>query len=175
MESNTAWDQKAAPALSEEDVRRAVADALTLVGQSLSLSGLIREDSSFVECSEAESSALASAVGSVQALTDSSAQGSATFNSGSAISDFATTFANLATGSGDQAGDGVTFTDLKSFVSRSFSDNAQIMQRIADKQLVAKRAQQAAEEEAARQKAEEAAARKAAAKAEADAIAAREA
>jgi len=39
---------------------------------------------------------------------------------------------------------------LNSFVSRSYSDNAQVMQRIADKKLSAKRAQQAADEEAAR-------------------------
>ena len=52
MESNTAWDKKAAPALSEDDVRKAVSGALTLVGQALSLSGLIKEDSDLVEASD---------------------------------------------------------------------------------------------------------------------------
>ena len=52
MESNTNWDQKAAPALNEEDMRAAVTDSLTLLGQALSLNGLINEDSSFVECSD---------------------------------------------------------------------------------------------------------------------------
>lgn len=51
MESNTAWDQKAAPAISEDDVRKAVSGALTLVGQAWSLNGLIFEDSDLVEAS----------------------------------------------------------------------------------------------------------------------------
>jgi hypothetical protein len=32
MESNPTWDKKAAPAISEEDLKSAVTDSLTLLG-----------------------------------------------------------------------------------------------------------------------------------------------
>jgi len=60
MESNPGYNKKAQPALNEEDIRRAVFNSLTLLGQAYGLKELIDEDSSFVECSAAENSSLAS-------------------------------------------------------------------------------------------------------------------
>ena len=88
-------------------------------------------------------------------MRDAAGQGSKTFGKGSAVGDFADAFTKLALGSSDQvSAEGISFADLNSFVSRSYSD-AQVVQRIADKALNEKRAQQAAEEEAARKAAEE--------------------
>ena len=132
------------------------------VGQVASLSSLIAEDASFVECSDAERAGLASLFAVFNNMQQGAAEGSKTFAKGGLASkDFASTFTKLAQANNEQVSqDGVSFADLNSFVSKCFSDNAQIVQRIADKELNAKRQQQAAAEEAARQENE---ARKAAA------------
>ena len=76
-------------------------------------------------------------------------QGSKTLAKGEATNAFAQSFTKLARGSDDLVKEGgVSFSDLNSFLGRCFSDNAQIVQRIADKELAAKREKQAAEEAA---------------------------
>lgn len=125
MESNTAWDQKAAPAISEDDVRKAVTGALTLVGQALSLNGLITEDSDLIEASSEQMYSVASVVSQVYNIQKAGERGSESFCQGTSIQDFANTYTNLAMSSEDKICDeGVSFADLNSFISQSFSDNA---------------------------------------------------
>ena len=131
-----------------------------MVGNAASLSALIAEDASFVEHSGAERAALDTVVASFKALAESTASGSASFQDSAATRQFADTFAKLAGQSQETVTEGgVSFADLNAFVTRSFNDNAQIVQRIADKALNEKRAAQEAaareaEEEKKRQKQE---------------------
>lgn len=61
MESNPNYDKKeSAPEITAENVRDAVRSSLALVGNVASLSALIDEDASFVECSDAERASLLS-------------------------------------------------------------------------------------------------------------------
>ncbi len=87
----------------------------------------------------------------------SAAQGSKTFAQGAATKSFAKSFTDLAQGSDELVNEGgVSYSDLNSFLGRCFSDNAQIVQRIADKELAAKREKQAAEDAARKAAAAEA-------------------
>ena len=80
-------------------------------------------------------------------MTEAAQDGSASFQDGRKTSDFADTFEKLSRSSSDIVTDGgVTFEELNAFVSRCFTDNAQIVQRISDKALAAKREAAAAEE-----------------------------
>jgi len=57
MQSNPTYAEakvEAAPAMSEEDVAKVVEDAMTLCAKSAVLTALMKEDTSFVECSEGE-------------------------------------------------------------------------------------------------------------------------
>jgi len=173
MVSNPNFNNKT-PSLSQADLSKAVTNSLLLVGQVASLSSLIAEDASFVECSDAERAGLASLFAVFNNMQQGAAEGSKTFAKGGLASkDFASTFTKLAQANNEQVSqDGVSFADLNSFVSKCFSDNAQIVQRIADKELNAKRQQQAAAEEAARQENEARKAAAAAARAEAERAAA---
>jgi len=162
MESNPNYDKKT-PTITPKDVQNAVAESLALVGQVASLSALIAEDASFIECNDAERAALEGVHTAFNKMHQGASEGSKTFAKGNATKAFVDTFGKLANGSSDSVTEGgVSFENLKQFVNKCFSDNAQIVQRIADKELSVKRQQQQAAEEAARQAAEE---KKAAAKA----------
>lgn len=172
MESNPNYMAKKV-AISDEDVEKAISNSLALVGQVQSLTALMVEDASFVEISAAEHSSLASVQESIINMQVGAQSGSKTFAKGAATKVFAQTFAKLSQGSDDLVKEGgVSYSDLNSFLSRCFSDNAQIVQRIADKELTAKRERQAAEEAARKQAAAQAKAAADAAKAESDKAAA---
>ncbi len=157
MESNPNFEKKDdAPKISQDDVRDAVRSSLSLVGNVARLSALIEEDASFVECSDAERASLSSVTRIFNQMTESAQEGSSSFQDSRKTADFADTFEKLSRSSSDTVTDGgVTFEELNAFVSRSFSDNAQILQRISDKALAAKR-EAAAQEKAERQAAAEA-------------------
>ena len=101
-------------------------------------------------------------------MNDESATGSKALQVAPARSDFAMLYSKLARSSPDSVIDGgVSFAELNTFVTRCFTDNAQILQRIADKALAEKRAAQAAAD--AEREAAQAAAREAEAAAKAKA------
>ena len=82
-------------------------------------------------------------------MAEAAAKGSKTFQDSRKTSDFADAFEKLSRSSADTVTDGgVTFEELNAFVTRCFTDNAQIVQRISDKELAAKREAAAAQEEA---------------------------
>jgi hypothetical protein len=87
-------------------------------------------------------------------MNERAASGSAAFSNIDAIDDFAVTFTKLARSSNDIVKGSCTFGNLKDFINAGFNDNAQILQRIADKDLLKKREKQAADEEAAKKAAE---------------------
>ena len=150
MESNPNYNQKdKAAEITAENVRDAVRSSLALVGNVASLSALIDEDASFVECSDAERASLLSVNRIYSQMAEAAAEGSKTFQDSRKTSDFADAFEKLSRSSADTVTDGgVTFEELNAFVTRCFTDNAQIVQRISDKELAAKREAAAAQEEA---------------------------
>jgi len=146
MQSNPGFADKkdAAPAITEEDIASAVSNGLTLVSQVTTLSALLQEDASLIESSEAERASLDFLAEAFAKMASEADTGSKALQKGNARSAFATTYTKLARGSADQVNeDGVSFADLNLFVTRCFTDNAQIVQRIADKALAEKRAAQA--------------------------------
>ncbi len=133
------------------------------------------EDASFVEITAAEHASLSSIQQTIIKMQCDAQQGSSTFAKGAATKAFSSTFTKLARGSDDLVQEGgVSYSDLNSFLGRCFSDNAQIVQRIADKELNAKREKQAAEEAARKAAAAEAKAKADAARAEREKQAAEE-
>jgi len=127
MESNPSYDKKAAPALSEEDMKGAVKNCLEMFAQAVGLKSLIDEDSSFVECSAAEGNSLSSVMRSFKAMSDSASQGSENFGKGRSVDNFVDTFTKLALGADDVVtDDGVSFADLNSFVTLSYFEDAEI-------------------------------------------------
>lgn len=78
MESNPNFD-KSSPSISQEDVDRAVRDALTNVIRVQSLSALSAEDSSLVEMSDSERDFLAFVMKKIDKMHEDASQGSASF------------------------------------------------------------------------------------------------
>ena len=158
MKSNPSYDNKeaAAPTISESDVMSAVSSGLALVGRVAGLNALINEDEGLVECSDAQRASIASLASSANQMTQKAEAGSQSF--GAADGDFSDAFTKLASGTADMVTDGgVSFADLKAFVTACYTDGAdQIKQRIADKKLAAERQQK--EAKAAADKAAKAAA-----------------
>lgn len=134
------------------------------MAQVQNLAAIIAEDSSFVGASDAERASLDFLVASFSSMNDESATGSKALQQASARSDFVDLYSKLATSSDDTVVDGgVSFAAMNEWVTRCYSDNSQILQRIADKALAEKRAAQAAAdaEKAAAKAAKAAAAAKA--------------
>jgi hypothetical protein len=123
---------------------KAVSGGLALVGRVAGLNALINEDESFVECSDAQRASLAFLASSANQISSQSF--------GAADGDFTSAFTKLASGTDDMVtDDGVSFADLKAFITACYTDNAdQIKQRIADKKLAAERQQKEADAAAAK-------------------------
>jgi len=83
-------------------------------------------------------------------------EGSVKFTNMDKVEDFAQNYAKLATSSNDIITASCTYGNLKDFIERSFEDNAQILQRIADLDLKKKREKEAADAKAAAAEAEKA-------------------
>ena len=79
MESNPSYADKtsAAPQVSEEDMDKAVSDAMDIVGKAAQLSALMQEDASFVECSEAERASMNQVCRQYKLMNDVAQSGSA--------------------------------------------------------------------------------------------------
>lgn len=91
-------------------------------------------------------------------MNENADKGSPSFTKLDMIEDFVTAYTKLARGSHDIVKGSCSYAELNQFINASFNDNAQILQRIADKDLQKKREKEAADAEAARIEAEKQAA-----------------
>lgn len=162
MESNPNYAEKvtAAPQVSEEDIDKAVTDAMDIVGKAAQLAALMQEDASFVECSDAERASMNMVCRNYKLMNDVAQTGSAGFTNVDKLELFTEHFTKLARSSTDIIRGSCTYGSLNTLITQSFSDNAQILQRIADADLLKKKEKDAADaivaaKEAALQKAEE--------------------
>lgn len=140
MKSNPDYANKGkASQITQEDVQRAVTDSLRQVAQLLTLQGLAREDSSFVEGQAEHMKAVCHIAQAVEAAS----QGSKSFQE-TGDSAFVGLCAKLAQGGDEKVcEDGSTFGGVADFLTATFGDKSLILQRIADKQLAEQRAAEA--------------------------------
>ena len=68
-------------------------------------------------------------------MNENADKGSPSFTKLDMIEDFVTAYTKLARGSHDIVKGSCSYAELNQFINASFNDNAQILQRIADKDL----------------------------------------
>ena len=115
-----------------------------MVAQVQTLSSLIAEDVTFVEGNDAERASLSEVTSIFAKFTENAAAGVASFQDAAARNAFVGVFQKLAAkDSALVVPDGVSFADLNAFVARSFSEqeSSKTLQRIANKQLAAQKAE----------------------------------
>ena len=156
MKSNPGYDKKnvATPAVSEEDVAKSVTDALEIMAKAAQLTALMQENSYFVECTEGQRASIIELSRIYRMMNDNAANGSASWTNMDRIEDFTMHFTKLATSSGDIIRGSCSYGELNKFINTSFSDNAKILERIAEKNAEKAQAQKEAEAAAAKIEAE---------------------